>query len=342
MDWLDQKYINLVSNRLRNFKRKTGSLYNCSCPLCGDSEYDTRKARGYLYEVKGKTLYHCHNCNVTNDFPKFLKQLDLNLHSEYILDKLKDRGKRPTNPELDEFVKKLKKPVFLKDGPLKGLKKVSQLSPDHYCKKYVESRKIPNSYHAKLFYCPKFFSWVNDIIPGKFSAESLANDHGRLLIPFINKDDKMHAFQGRALDSTAAMRYITIVNDESVPKIYGLDTVDVTKKIYVTEGVLDCIFLPNAVATAGGDIVSGIKELNKKNVVILYDNEPRSKHTVDKIQKAIYNGYKVCIWPENFVYKDINESIIAGLSSEFVKYIIDTNTYHDLAAMVHLTKWKKI
>jgi hypothetical protein len=342
MDWLDQKYINLVSNRLRNFKRKTGNLYNCSCPLCGDSESDTRKARGYLYEVKGKTLYHCHNCNVTNDFPRFLKELDLNLHSEYILDKLKDRGKRPHNPELDEFVKKLKKPVFLKDGPLKGLRKVSQLSPSHYCKKYVESRKIPNPYHAKLFYCPKFFSWVNDIIPGKFSAESLANDHSRLLIPFINKDEKMHAFQGRALDSTAAMRYITIVNDESVPKLYGLDTLDITKKIYVHEGPIDSMFVPNSIATAGGDLISSTKGLPKDKLVIIYDNEPRSVETKKKLDKAIINGYTVCIWPENLEAKDANDMILSGVSSDFVRYIIDTHSFKDLRARLELTKWCKV
>jgi hypothetical protein len=33
--------------------------------------------------------------------------------------------------------------------------------------------------------------------------------------------------------------------------------------------------------------------------------------------------------------------ILAGLSSEFVKHIIDTNTYRDLAAKMALTKWGK-
>ena len=80
----------------------------------------------------------------------------------------------------------------------------------------------------------------------------------------------------------------------------------------------------------------------KSNLVIVYDNEPRSKETIKKIDKAIMNGYSVCIWPENFVHKDINDAIIAGLSSEFVEHIIKNNTYKDLAAKLALTKWSKI
>lgn len=95
MYWLEQKYIGLVSNRLRNYKRKSGDLYNFSCPFCGDSESDKRKARGYLYAKKGSTRFHCHNCGVTHNFPNFLKNLDFHSYSEYQLEKLKD-----TKPEV--------------------------------------------------------------------------------------------------------------------------------------------------------------------------------------------------------------------------------------------------
>lgn len=341
MLWLEQKYIGLLSNRLRNFKRKSSGLYNFSCPICNDSESDKRKARGYIYEKQSKTLFHCHNCNATKGFENFLKLIDESIFNEYALEKLKDK-KSPQQVDLEEFVAKMKKPNFMKTEPLKGLRKISQLDPDDPVKLLVSKRKIPNPYHAKMFKVPKFFSWVNSFIPDKFDDESLLYDEPRLLIPFLNKKGEMHAFQGRSLDSKSKTKYITIVLDESQPKVYGLDTVDSSKKTYVTEGVLDAIFLPNAIATAGGDIVSGIKDMTKNNMIIVYDNENRNKHTINKIEKAIYNGYKVCIWPGNFTYKDINEAIIAGLSTEFIKHIIDTNTYHDLNAKLKLTMWKKI
>jgi hypothetical protein len=102
------------------------------------------------------------------------------------------------------------------------------------------------------------------------------------------------------------------------------------------------MFIPNSIATAGGDLVSTIKDLPKDKLVIVYDNEPRNKHTIDKIQKSIYNSYQVCIWPINFLYKDVNEAIMGGLSAEFVQYIIDTNTFRDLKAKLALNMWSKI
>ena len=340
MDWLEVKYLNLVSNRLRNYKRKSTNLFNFSCCFCGDSEVDSRKARGYIYNQKGKTLFHCHNCNITYGFDKFLKELDFQVYSDYLLEKLKDVGHKKT--DVHEFANKMKKPVFLKDGPLKRLKKISQLDPNHPCKVYVESRKIPANVHSKLFYCPKFFTWVNDIVPEKFDESAVARDDGRLLIPFIDKNQNMHAFQGRSLDSESKTKYITIVNDETVPKIYGLDTVDFNKRVYVTEGPIDSLFLPNAIATAGGDLVSTVKDLPKKNLVIIYDNEPRSIDTKKKLEKAIINGYTVCIWPGNLEAKDINDMILSGISADFVKYIIDTHSFSDLRAKLELTKWSKV
>lgn len=341
MTWLEQKYLSLVSPRLRNYKRKSSGLFNFSCPFCGDSETDKRKARGYVYDKKGKTLYHCHNCGVTYGFDNFLKNFDFNAYSEYNLERLKE-SRTPQQVELEEFVAKMKKPVFLQSGPLAGLKKISQLKADHPAKKLVEKRQIPTPYHAKIFYCPRFFSWANSVIPGKFDESALKYDEPRLLIPFINDKQQMHAFQGRSFDPKAKTRYITIVNDETVPKLYGLDAVDFNRKYYVFEGPIDSMFIPNSIATAGGDLIAATAGLPKKNMVIVYDAEPRSKHTVDKIQKAIWNGFQVSIWPDSFQQKDVNEAVMAGLSPEFIKHIIDTNTYKDLQANLRLNQWKKI
>jgi transcription elongation factor Elf1 len=339
MNWLDHKYIGLVSSRLRNFKRKSSGLYNFSCPICGDSQTDARKARGYVYEKKGKMLFHCHNCSVTMAVPNFVKSLDQSLYNQMMVELLKD-SKTEEQIDFESFVDKMKKPVFMKQGPLKGLKKVSQLSPDHRTKKFVDERSIPTPYHAKLFNCPNFKQYTNNLVPGKFDSAGLNRDESRLLIPFMDANKNVHAYQGRALGNSA-VKYITIVLDESVPKVYGLDAVDFNRKTYVFEGPIDSMFIPNSIATAGGDLVSAVGFFPKQNLVIVYDNEPRSKETVKKIDKAIMNGYNVCIWPENLEHKDINDMIKAGLSADFIKHIIDSNTHRDLAAKLALIKWGK-
>jgi hypothetical protein len=256
------------------------------------------------------------------------------------MEKLMDK-KSPEQINYENFVEKMKKPVFLKAGPLKGLKKVSQLSPNHPIKKFVDSRKIPNPYHAKLFCCPNFKAYTNELIPGKFDEDSITRDEARLLIPFINEDKMVHAYQGRAIGKSD-VKYITIVLNDNIPKLYGLDALDKNKKIYVVEGPIDSMFIPNSVATAGGDLVSAISALPKDNVVVVYDNEPRSRDTIKKLDKAVINGYNVVVWPDNLDHKDINDMSLAGLSSDFIKHIIDTNTYRDLAAKMALTKWSKV
>jgi hypothetical protein len=274
--------------------------------------------------------------------PNFIKSIDQNLYNEFVMEKIKD-NKTPEQIELETFVDKMKKPIFMKEGPLKGLKKVSQLSPDHRVKKLVDSRKIPTQYHAKLFSCPNFKKFTNNLVPNKFTEESLAHDETRLLIPFFDKDKKVHAYQGRAVGNSK-IKYITIILDESVPKVYGFDTVNFDKTIYVTEGPIDSMFIDNSIATAGGDLVSALSSLQsfKSSMVIVYDNEPRSKDTIRKLDKAIMQGYNVCIWPENLEHKDINDMVLAGLSSEFITHILKTNTYRDLAAKLALTKWSKV
>ena len=341
MDWLLHKYIGIVSTRLDKFKRKGPSLYNFRCHICGDSETHKNKARAYIYEKQSKMLFHCHNCGATSSVSNFIKSVDQNLYNEYQLEKLQN-NKSPERIDLENFVAKMKPPVFTKSGPLKGLKKVSQLSPENKIKKFVSDRLIPNPYHAKLFACPNFMNFTNQLIPGKFEDEAvLKHDESRLLIPFFDKNLNMHAFQGRTLKN-AATKYITIVLNDDVPKIYGLDTVNFDKTTYVFEGPIDSMFIPNSIATAGGDLVSSLKGYDKRDKIIVYDNEKYSKETVKKMQKAIYNGYSICIWPDNIDKKDINDMILSGMSSEFIHHIIKTNTYKDLSAQLRLNQWKKV
>jgi hypothetical protein len=255
------------------------------------------------------------------------------------MEKLKD-SKSPEQIDYEAFIDKMKKPVFLKSGPLKGLKKVSQLSPDHRVKKLVDLRKIPTPYHAKLFSCPNFRNFTNSLIPGKFDTDSLQRDETRLLIPFFDQNKNVHAFQGRALGQSA-VKYITIVLNETIPKVYGLDTANFDHNVYVFEGPIDSMFVPNSIASAGGDLVSAISSFPKDKLVIVYDNEPRSRDTIKKLDKAILQGYNVVIWPENMEHKDINDMVLAGLSSEFITHIMKTNTYRDLSAKLALNRWSK-
>jgi hypothetical protein len=131
--------------------------------------------------------------------------------------------------------------------------------------------------------------------------------------------------------------------NEDAPLIFNLNKVDKTKTIYVTEGPLDSLFLPNAIAVGGSDFKK-IDTTIKEKAVLVFDNEPRNFEILKKIEEVIDLGYKVCIWNDRRVtdLKDINEMILNGLTSETICSIIDSCTYTGLSAKLNFKEYKKI
>ena len=336
--FIEYKYLNQISSTLRNFKKLSGETYNFSCPICGDSKKRKSKARGYVYQKNSTVFYHCHNCEISLTFQNFLKQIDTDLYKDYVLEKFKSNR---TESEVQVFANKMKAPKFLTFEPLKKLIKISSLKDRDIVRQFVLSRKIPTKYHFKLFSCPEFKKFTNEVIPNKFSKESLLHEETRLLIPFINSQNEVHAYQGRSINNSK-LKYVTIVIDDSIPRVYGLDTVNFNKEVFVFEGPIDSMFIENSIATAGGDITATITKFDKENMIIVYDNEPRSVETKSKITKAINLGYSVCIWPENIKHKDVNDMVLSGMNPVVIEQIIKQHTYKDLKAKLELSKWSKV
>lgn len=335
MDYLIEKYIVFVSSRLRNFKRKSAGVYNFSCHFCGDSKKSKSKARAYLYEKSGDVWFTCHNCNKPiGGFENFLRQTDYGLFQEYWLERFGTKQEEP------KFVPLETKPfrVVSEVDPLAGVPKVSDLSPFDIVRTYVVQRKLPTHLFDKLYACQNFKKFTNKFIPGKFSEKSLFYDDYRLLLPFFDEKGVMFAYAGRAIEAASKLRYINIVLDETKPKIYGMDRWDRSKPTYVVEGPIDSLFLPNAIATAGGSLISQIGD-HKDNTIIVYDNEPNSKTTLDKMRRAVEEGFKVCIWPRDLRHKDINKMVLAGIAPTAIENIIKSNTFEGLEAEIRLNLW---
>jgi len=332
---IDHKYVSLLSNRLQRFTRVNGKTYNFRCPICGDSKRNLYKARGYIYEKKDYLLFFCHNCGASMSFNNFLKGQDPTLHAEYVQEKFLER--RADQPKSTSDISNVVWPKYRLDSPLRSLKKISSLEHDHPAKRYVVRRKIPSRLHFKLFYCPKFKTWINSIIPDKFKETD--NDEPRLILPFIDSNGNCFGIQGRSFKPDG-IRYITIMFDPDNPKVFGLDTVDRSKTVYVLEGPIDSLFVDNAIAMAGSDLpLSYFQEYKKDNLVFVYDNEPRNKQIVKRMESMIENGYNIVIWPEAIEQKDINDMVLNDIDH---MSLIKNNTYHGLSAMARLTQWKKV
>ena len=81
--WVDHKYMGLLSSHLQLFKRKTKDLYNFRCPVCGDSQKNKFKARGYLMAKQDKLVFYCHNCGASKSMYDFVRDIDPQLHKQY-------------------------------------------------------------------------------------------------------------------------------------------------------------------------------------------------------------------------------------------------------------------
>ena len=323
MDFVDSKYIGLVSSRLQKFKRVKSDLYNFRCPICGDSQKNKNKTRGYIYTVKNNTNFKCHNCGASLSFNNFLKEIDLNLHKQYTLEKFKE-GHTGKNFVAEEPKFEFAKPVFKKKL---DLPKASEVP---LAREYLEKRKLNPE---KFYFANKFKEWTNNQKP---TFESIKNDESRIIIPLFDFENNLIGFQGRSLVPNS-VKYITVMLSDDAPKIYGLDQVNSSQSIYIVEGPFDSTFVQNSVAMCGSDV--DIRSFGWSDYIYVFDNEPRNREIVNRISKTINRGEQVVIWPSTIEQKDINDMVLAGLN---VMDVLKSSTYTGLEAKIKFNNWKKI
>jgi len=322
MDFVDVKYINEISHRLSKFKKVKNNLYNFRCPICGDSQKHRNKARGFLYGIKANVNFKCHNCGASMSFNNFLKQIDTTVHKQYILEKFKD-GNTGKNFVIEE-------PKFEFEAPkFKPKLNLPTADANPAAKEYLERRKLNPT---KFYYTDRFRQWTNT---QKWTFDDVTYDEPRIIIPLVYMNTII-GFQGRSLGPNK-VKYITVMLNEEAPKIYGLDTISKKSPVYVVEGPFDSCFLSNSVALCGSD--GDVACLEGSSIVFVYDNEPRNREIVARVERCIERGDRTVIWPSNIREKDINDMVLSGHD---VQKVIESNTYDGLEAKLKFTTWKRI
>ena len=322
MNLVDSKYIGLISSRLQKFKRVKPNLYNFRCPICGDSQKNKSKTRGYLYAVKADINYKCHNCGASMTLSNFIKKIDPNIHKQYVFERFKDgktgKGTVVEEPKFDFEIPKFSPKIDL-----------PKASTNLHAKKYLDNRKLNPD---KFYYTDNFKAWSNSL---KRTFDSVKYDEPRIIIPLFYKQTLV-GFQGRSL-GPSKVKYITVMINDEAPKIYGLDTIRKGSPVFVTEGPFDSTFIRNSIAMCGAD--GDVGKWGISNPVWVYDNEPRSKEITARISNTISRGESVVIWPSNVHEKDINDMVLAGHE---VQSIVESNIYKGLKAKVQFNTWKRI
>jgi len=332
--YIDVKYINLISAQLKKFKWKSTTLANCRCPICGDSATHKNKARGYFFKKNNDFFFKCHNCGIGHNLYNLLEMVSPALCKQYQVERYvngengKSNYKKPEVPDL---------------YPIKATTlceyhyvTIDSLPDSHECVKYLISRKLTKEYWKHFRYAEDFHVFAKDI-----NEKYEVFKDPRLIIPIFNKESILVGAQGRILkDSKQKTKYITLRVEEDTPICFGLNNLKTREEIIVVEGPIDSLFLPNSIACLGSSNFLDVEEKFKlKGITHVLDNEPRNKAIASILKQLIDKGKKVCIWPTQNKFKDINEMVLNGID---VHGMIVKNTHIGLSSMVEFNKWRKI
>jgi transcription elongation factor Elf1 len=339
---IDQKYVGMISHRLRNFKRKQDYVWNFSCPLCGDSKKNVLKARGYVYKKGNNLFYSCKNCGIGTSIGKLLEQVDGSLYKEYILERYKAGESGSSN---------YTKPTFNVPSPrFDKLDKQNQfqhaefcfdLPSGHFCLDYLKNRQIPKEFYSQLLFTSHYKQFIDALVPNH--GKKLVDD-ARVIIPFYDVYNNLIAVSGRALETNdRTLRYITIRTTDSEEKlVFGMDRISVHEPVRIVEGPIDSLFIKNCVASGDSSLTTVADNISAGKKVLIFDNEPRNKEIVKLMQESIKSNHHIVIWPNTIEAKDINEMVMSGIPVGEIESIISSNTFSGLEAQTKFVFWKKV
>jgi hypothetical protein len=346
--WLDAQYAKLMGHRLEGWQVKLDSggkfAANFRCPLCGDSQKNKSKKRGNFFTQENDVYFKCFNCmpDQALHFGTFLKDQDHYLYQQYAVERYKQNtdGHTHTKKDIDWSVKILKvEPTLKSQDILKGTTCVEDLPKGHPALDYVINRQIPEQYWAEIFYAPKFMAWASTN-SDRFNLKEGAKDHPRLIIPWFDTDFKIFTYQARAFGKETP-KYYTINVETKTNKYFGENRLNPNRRVYVVEGPIDSFFLPNSVAVGSSALT--LFDEKGMDVIYCYDNEARNKEIVHIIEKCILEGKKTVLYPDNYIYKDINDAVVkGGMSPKDIVKMLDENTYSGLRARMKFNDWRKV
>ena len=253
------------------------------------------------------------------------------LWEAYNLEKFKQNSGTRKRKVIDTTV--FKKPVF-KNKRKVDLPRVSDLNKQHPARTYLTGRGIPEDTLSKFYYAEKFKEWTNSL---KQTYDRIDSEEPRIVIPLLDEEGNLFGYQGRSLNPKDKLRYVTVMLEDNMPKVYGLSEIDKEKPVYVTEGPIDSHFLRNAIAMCGSDV--DLKQLTIINLSSPSTTNREADRLLIKLQAQLDKEAKVVLWPKSIVEKDINDMVNAGHD---VQSVVESNTFDGLQAQVKLTEWKRV
>ncbi len=284
---------------------ETTAFYNFKCTVCGDSEKDIYKKRGYVLKEKDPWVYYCHNCQTSISVVSWMKKYYNVNYKNLMMDIMRDR-KNNAYYDNKEYDFKQKRASDERDES-KDTEHFEKMVRFKDCVEYCKSRGIPRRVYRRWFYCTK----------GIY--------RGRIIIPFRNNETgKIYYYQGRSFNNKLGVKYLSRFGDHMA--IYNYYNVDPDLPVPLLEGPIDSEFVENSIAATGLKLNG--EELDKfKKLRFMLDHD-NSGHV--QAHKMLLKRKYVFCW-EKFL-KDYPCDVKA-------KDIKDVNDFilHNLAGITELT-----
>lgn len=347
--WIEVKYKRLITE----------------CDWCGSTPH-------FLLD-KGTLIYVCDSCCNKLTLKDYLEENHPELYQYYLND-----TKQITGIPYHPFIKK-NDPQNNIDA-FSNVESIQSLPNDHIARKYLNDRKVPDHWQNSLYYTDNVLEWARKLMPEKYeksktakigvpwhevefdrsynkidqirywydelyNVENLGSYNGiddckSIIIPLRDKENNCVGAVCRNISPDCPRRFMRVNWVDGASYMFGLERIDFDKTIYVMEGHIDKMFVPNSVSVGGihfGLVWQRIIDVPFEKVVIVLDNEPGDRYTTRMYGNAIKSGYKIFVWPKHLTHKDINELALDGYTSEQIKDIIDSNTFQGEEALKRLT-----
>ena len=349
MLYIDLKYAKMMSLSLMTERGR--DTFNFRCPLCGDSKKSSSKKRGWLIPNKkdNKKLYfYCHNCNAAMPFNAFLKEMNLSLWKAYKNECMAEDMESYKNSNFstqtistsEEKLKEIRSEIRFKN--ISNIQDFS-IAIDYMEKRNIHIKQLSDPRFKNIMFTENYKKWINEnYIENKYPI--ISNPDPRIVFPIFNKDGRFIGSQGRSLDSiNINMRYLTnkFIPDEEL--LYGIDSVDPNKTIFVVEGIFDALSIKNSMAMLTSWTDPGFirRQFPNSKIIFIFDNEKRNIQIRKNYERlANMEDFGMMIWGREKC-KDLNEmSIKNNLTQNQLTKIVEYNSFYGaLNKKLRLAMW---
>ena len=273
---------------------------NFACPYCGDSYASSFKKRANIYFKDYG--FHCFNCGTHKTLSRFLKDFNKEVNSSekvFLFDVNQNQAQRRKSSVQKSY---------------------EYFVPFELLNKYAVSRdKLMYFYHlTEIDHCQKMKEYLENRFQKGWDKFAYDQKNDRLFIFNLTDKNKVLGFQIRNFNREP--KYVTydlsmiykklklqIENQEEFEEAdklsfcFGLNTVDFSRDIIVTEGPLDSFLLNNGMCMCG---LKNNFPFDLANVKYMYDyDEPGTKKSLEIAKQ----GMSVFMWKKYCKDSNINK-----------------------------------